>query len=172
MKALLVVVLSVVFGSVLAPADPTPSFIKNRLLSPFHLSDDNEGPAPMLLELSRGQGNLSKTSGIFLPNRVYGIYHVGAKAWVYALSTFHGPLPKPLELLYKGSVLPGKYLGASNPLQRYRLSENYLWIPTDEKESYSAVIPERSNEIKRITYLVPPLNPDDYEETLPKLPKK
>ncbi len=120
----------------------------------------------MLLELSQGQGNLSKTNGTFLPSRVYGIYHRGAKAWVYSLSTFHGPLPKPLELIYKGTVLPGRYLGASNPLQRYKLSENYLWVPTNEKETYLAIIPERPNEIKKISYQIPPINPDVYDETL------
>lgn len=148
-------------------SEPLPSFAKNKLMSAFQINSEG-GPAPMLLDLSKGQGNLTKAEGNYLPNRVYGIYHKGAKAWVYTLTTFHGGLPKPLELLYRGTVLPGAYIGASNPLQRYKLSSNYLWVPTDERETYFLVVPEKPGEIKRVIYRVPPIHRDVFDETLKK----
>jgi hypothetical protein len=151
-----------------AYAEELPSFTKQRLLNSFQLTPDADAPAPMLLELAKGQGSLAKQEGGYLANRVYGIYHKGAKSWVYTLTTFHGPLTKPLELLYKGTVLPGKCLGAANPMQRYRLNEKYHWVPTDEKETSLAIIPERPNEIKRVTYKVPPVHRDVFDETLKK----
>jgi len=149
-------------------AEELPSFTKQRLLNSFQLAPDNEAPAPMLLELRKGQGSLAKQEGGYLANRVYGIYHKGAKAWVYTLTTFHGPLTKPLELLYRGTVLTGKNLGAANPLQRYRLNDKYHWVPTDEKETLLSIIPERPNEIKRVYYQVPPVHRDLFDETLKK----
>ena len=113
------------FLSAGALGESLPSFSKNKLLSAFQITAEG-GPPPMLLDISKGQGNLTKAEGNYLPDRVYGIYHKGAKAWVYTLTTFHGMLPKPLELLYRGTVLPGSYIGASNPMQRYKLSPTYL----------------------------------------------
>ncbi len=143
-----------------------PSASKQRLLDPLSLNGTADDPAPMLLNLSRGQSTLEKHDG-FLPNRVFGIYHKGAKAWVYTLTTFHGEPTKPLELLYRGTVVLGKYLGAANPLQRYRLTENYRWVPTDEKETLLTVMPERPNLLKRITYVVPAIHRDVFDTTLP-----
>ncbi len=151
-----------------AYSEPLPSFAKSRLLSPFQIANDGSAPAPMLLDITKGQGNLTRSEGRYLPNRVYGIYHKAAKAWVYTLTTFHGELPKPLELLYKGTVAPGNYIGAANPLQRYKLSNNYLWVPTDERETYLTMIPERPGEVKRVTYLQPPAHRDLYDETIKK----
>ena len=162
MKLFLALLLSIVSG-----AEPLPSFSKGRLLSPFSVASDGAGPAPMLLEITKGQGNLTKSEGKLLSSRVYGIYHKAAKAWVYTLTTFHGQLPKPLELLYKGTVVSGRYIGASNPLQRYKLSATYLWVATDERETYFTIIPERPGEIKRVIYQVPPAHRDLYDDTIP-----
>ncbi len=148
-------------------AEELPSFAKQRLLNPFQITAGAEdAPAPMLLELAKGQGSLAKANG-YLPNRVYGIYHKVAKAWVYTLTTFHGPLTKPLELLYKGTVLPGSYLGAANPLQRYRLDEKYHWNPTDQRETTTTILPERPGVLKRVRHEVPPIHRDFFDETLP-----
>ncbi len=151
----------------LAAMADDPNAFKQRLLSPLSLKETDGDPAPMLLNLARGQSTLEKQDGS-LPHRVFGVYHKGAKAWVYTLTTFHGEFTKPLELLYKGTVLPGKYLGAANPIQKYKLTDQYRWVPTDEKETILSVMPDRPNELKRIHYVVPPIHRDVFDTTLPK----
>ena len=128
---------------------------RTRLLNPYHLTNDGRAPAPRLLVAEDGVPKLVKQNGPKLPNRVYGIFHTGEKAWVYALTEFDGEFPEPLELLYAGTVLPGSRIGAKNPFHNYKVTEEYRWVPTEETEEQILLIPSLPNTLKKITILTP-----------------
>lgn len=132
---------------------------RNKLLDVYALSTDgNLETAPRLVVTASGDVELKRVSGALLPNRVYAIYHREQKAWIYALTNFSGKFEEPLELLYKGSVLPGALIGGKNPFDRFKLTEDYHWIPTKEQEEHLLLIPARPNVMKRVLYTVPPFD--------------
>ncbi len=139
--------------------------VKTRLLDTYALGTEGNSAetAPRLLVTASGQIELKRGAGPMLPRRVYAIYNQGEKAWVYTLTNFSGKFEEPLELLYKGSVLPGAYIGAKNPYESYKLTEDYRWLATKEGEKHFLLIPSQPNILKRVIYLIPP--PGTYEPT-------
>ena len=137
---------------------------RQRLLDTYNLSSaTGDALSPRLLVATEGEPTLVKQQGPpFLPNRVYGIYNRQEKAWVYTWTNWYGKIPEPLELLYKGTILPGSYIGAKNPFQNFELTANYHWVPTEEKEKQYLLIPSEPNLVKRITYLEPILDPEEH----------
>jgi hypothetical protein len=104
-----------------------------------------KGILPVLFEVDRQEELLrAKKSWLpkelplprpaLLPHRVYLYYYDGDKCWYYVLTNFSGKVVQPLEFLRFGTVLPGRFFGASRPDQNYEMTPQGIWVPTFQKE--------------------------------------
>lgn len=69
-----------------------------------------------------------------LPNRVYRVSIKGDPIKRFALTDTEGNFPTPFKILFRGSTIPGFYLGAKQYDQHFRLSSEGVWLPKDEDE--------------------------------------
>lgn len=127
----------------------------------YNLSPSSQ-PPPKLVVAGETETKLAKSAGqALVPSRAYAIYNREESAWAYTWTTAAGKFPEPLELLYQGTILPGSYLGAKSPFQGYELTPDSRWVKTDEKEREYLTLPSQPHVMKRMTYVVPPVDPEE-----------
>ena len=91
----------------------------------------------------------------FLPERVYAVFNEKQQAWFFALTSPGRKFPEPMEILYFKTVLSGRYLGAKNPYQNYKLNEAQKWAPTKEPEIYYFWVLGNPQLIKKVQFIIP-----------------
>jgi hypothetical protein len=115
---------------------------------------------PKLFDLKTGK-LIPNTGEPLLAERVYLFYSKEQQGWFFVLTDKKGKLPSPSEMLFPGTVLPGKFLGAENPYQNFLLSGQFQWIGSKKRIEYLLRVMESTKEayfkkIKIITYYGPP----------------
>lgn len=127
-----------------------------RLVDPDNLKTaDSDLYQPKLYELE-SDALIQGKPGTPLPDRVYAVYLKEKKSWFFALTNQHGKFALPMELIRFKTVIPGKYLGAKNPYQRYQLNSKWKWVPTNLDEEYYLWVLSRPQAFKRIMFFPPP----------------
>lgn len=106
------------------PSFAADDIFRGRLLNPNSLRGQGE-QAPRLYDAR--QRGLVPTSGAYLPDRVYSVFHQGEKKWVYSQTTHWGKFSEPFEFFYPGSVVQGKFLGSDFPNENYTLNKKFEW---------------------------------------------
>lgn len=125
-----------------------------RLLNPENLSNEKSKRDPKLYTQSDDSVAQPK-GGEVLPNRVYGVYVESKGGWMFSMTNGHGAFAEPQELLTPGTVLPGKYIGAKNPLDRFKLNKEWKWEQTIEKEKHLLYVESDPPALKKVTYFIP-----------------
>lgn len=98
---------------------------------------------------------VSQEGDALLPRRIYAVYIKERKGWFFALTNARGNLPIPLEVFYPGSILPGSFLGAKNPLDRFKLTKDWKWVATKKGEQHFLWVVTEPPAYKKVTFLYP-----------------
>lgn len=125
-----------------------------KLLNPEYLQGEKSKKEPKLYSQVEDAVAQPKTETLS-PNRVYGVYVEARNGWMFSLTNSHGNFAEPMEVLYPGSVLPGKFIGAKNPLDRFKLNKDWKWEQTAEKERHLLYILSVPPALKKITFFIP-----------------
>lgn len=72
----------------------------------------------------------------FNPNQKCIFFDIDSNAWVLTQTDSRGVPGQPIGEVQANTVVFGEALGGGDPAQRYRLTQEGGWIPTDKEEQY------------------------------------
>ena len=135
MKTFWVIFLFGCLFAVMSGADETPA---NRLLKGAK-QKKSINRAPKLYDLKTSEARPIQ-SDTLLPRRVYLVFAPGVDQWIWTISTSSGKFSAPMEILESGAILNATLLGGMYAVDRYRLSDEGRWLPTDEDEHHNFIV--------------------------------